>query len=80
MHLNELLACFALISCVLVCVILHLFLYMRGIYHEFGFGLAPLQLGIWIDPFRRWPLLHTFGTVTTDRIRIALGGSPTLWG
>ena len=39
MHLYELLAYFALISSVLVCV-LHLFLWVRGIYQEFGVGLA----------------------------------------
>ena len=43
MHLYELFACFALISRVLVCVVFAL----RGIYQEFGCGLAPFRLGIW---------------------------------
>ena len=47
MHLYELLACFALISSALVCVVLHPFLQVRGIYQEFGFGLAPFGLGMW---------------------------------
>ena len=51
MHLCELLACFALISSVLLCVVLHPFLWVRGIYEEFGFGLAPSWLRIWIGPF-----------------------------
>ena len=39
MHLYELLACLALISSVLVCVVLH----FHGIYQELGFGLAPFR-------------------------------------
>ena len=51
MQLYELLACFALICSVLVCVVLHLFLQVRGIYQSLDldwplsgwvYGLAPL--------------------------------------
>ena len=41
---------FALISSVLVCVVLHPFQKVCGIYQEFGFGLAPFRLGIWTGP------------------------------
>ena len=51
MHLYELLACFALISSGLVCVVLHPFLWERGIYQEFGFGMALFRLGICTGPF-----------------------------
>ena len=51
MHLYELLACFALIFSVLVCVVLHPFPQVCGIYQVFGFGLAPFRLGIWTGPF-----------------------------
>ena len=46
MHLNEVFACLALISSVLVYVVLH----FHGIYQEFGFGLAPFWLGMWRMP------------------------------
>ena len=46
MHLYELLACFTLISSVLVHVVLHPFVQIRGINQEFGFALAPFRLGI----------------------------------
>ena len=51
MHLYQLLACFVLISSVLVCVVLHPFLQVGGIFQEFGFGLAPFGWGVWTGPF-----------------------------
>ena len=50
MHLYELLACFALISSVLVCVVLHRFLEVCGIYQDFGFGLALSGWGYGLAP------------------------------
>ena len=54
MHLYELLACFALLSSVLVCVVLHPFLEVRGIYKGFGFGLALFWLGICTRDGSNW--------------------------
>ena len=68
MHLYELLACFAFISCVWLYVVLHPFLYVRGIYQEFGFGLAPFQLGIWTGT----PGEHAYWRHMLDRM--TLGG------
>ena len=45
MHLYEFLACFAIISSVLVCAVLHPFRQVCGTYQEFGFGLAPFRFG-----------------------------------
>ena len=64
MHQYELLACVARISSVLVYVVLHPFL--CGIYQEFGFGLAPFRLGIWIGPL-------AYAVIS------AMASSPYLW-
>ena len=54
MNLHELLACVALISSVLVCVVLHFY----GIYQEFGVGLAPVQT--FLSFFSLGPFLVAF--------------------
>ena len=75
MHLYELLASFALISSVMVCVVLHPFLQVRGIYQEFGFGSAPFRLGIWTGTLAE----HTYWRCRLDRMtvgRVQLPNSP----
>ena len=51
MHLYELLACFALISSALVCVVVHLFvLFSIG----FGFGFRVRTMVIYLGAFSGW--------------------------
>ena len=57
MHFYKLLACLALISSAFVCVVVHVTqkgtnLVLWWPLHGWGYGLAPLQLGIWIGPFQ----------------------------
>ena len=70
MHLYELLACFALISSVIVCVILHPFLRVCGICQE----LALLQLGIWTGTSSKHAYWHRMlDRMTVGQVQIPNG-------
>ena len=62
MHLYELFACFCPHYSAFMCVVVHRFLRVRGIYQEFGFGFrvrkcGPRQREVYEQEFRTPPLV-----------------------